>query len=181
MITANFSVPEKVICDGFAGKLVILISDGEMLNPHYINLHSVSSTWNTTRPYRTEFLFFLLFPSFQHSLEGQLALPWCIRGTVHTQLAVWQNLLGNGTEEQQHCTESSDEHWDKREGVSRMPEVSFWYKVFFALCTCLGDVLPLLLMSSCLSFLAPLLITLFCSFPHPLPPPASSMSFFHLF
>lgn len=88
MITANFSVPEKVICDGFAGKLRILISDGEMLNPHYINLHSVSSTWNTTRPYRTEFLFFLFFPSFQHSLEGQLALPWCIRGTVHTQLAV---------------------------------------------------------------------------------------------
>lgn len=88
MITAKFSMPEKVACDGFAGKLITLISDGEMLNPHYINLYSVSSTWNTTRPWRTEFLFFLFSPSFQLSLEGQLALPWCIRGMVHTQLAV---------------------------------------------------------------------------------------------
>lgn len=38
MITAKFSVPEKVVCDGFAGKLVTLISDGEMLNPYSINL-----------------------------------------------------------------------------------------------------------------------------------------------
>lgn len=38
MITVKFSVPEKVVCDGFAGKLITLISDGEMLNPHSINL-----------------------------------------------------------------------------------------------------------------------------------------------
>lgn len=66
---------------------------------------------------RTGFLFFLFFPSFQHSLEGQLALPWCMRGMVHTQLAFWQNLLGKDTEEQQHSTESSDEHCDKIKGV----------------------------------------------------------------
>lgn len=38
MITVKFSVPEKVVCDGFAGKIITLISDGEMLNPHSINL-----------------------------------------------------------------------------------------------------------------------------------------------
>lgn len=182
MITAKFSVPEKVVCDGFAGKLITLISNGEILNPHYINLHSVSSTWNTTRPCRTDFFFlFLFFQSFQHSLEGQLALPWCIRGTVHTQLAVRQNLLGKGTEEQQHSTESSDENWDKVERVSHMPEVCFWYKVFYALCSCLVDLFLLPLMLSYFSFLPSLLTTFVCSFPHPLPPPVYSLPFFCLF
>lgn len=81
MITAKFSVPEKVVCDGFAGKLITLISDGEMLNPHYINLNSVSSTWNTTRPCRTEFLFF----SFSQVSSTAWKGSWLCLGVLEAQ------------------------------------------------------------------------------------------------
>jgi len=104
-------VPEKVVCNGFAGKDMTLISANKTLNPYYIYLFSGSSTWNNIRSCRMQLLFFPLLPSFQHSLEGQLR--WCVTSMVHAQLAVGQDLLGKGTWEQQHGTESMDKHYDK--------------------------------------------------------------------
>lgn len=97
MITASFSVPETVVCNGFAGKGMALISADKILNPYYIYLFSDSSAWNNIRSCRMQILFFPLFPSFQHSLEGQLQLPWCITSTVCAQLAAQKDLLGKGT------------------------------------------------------------------------------------
>lgn len=106
-------MPEKVVCNGLAGKGMTLISADKISNLYYTYLFSGSSTWNNISSCRMQFIFFPLFPTLQHSLEGQLWVPWCTTSTAHAQQAVQKDFLDKGTQQQQHGTESMDEHCDK--------------------------------------------------------------------
>lgn len=61
VIMAKFYVSEKVVCNGFAGKGMALISVDKILNLYYTYLFSGSSSWNI--PSCRIQLLFIFFPS----------------------------------------------------------------------------------------------------------------------